>query len=52
MICEGSDQIAFKCSTIMVQGYMDFIMFSSAENEILNADKYKNIKKFSFFRLR
>ena len=27
-----------------------FFMLSSAENEILNAHKYKNINKFSFFQ--
>ena len=27
-------------------------MITSAEHEILNAHKYKNIKKFSIFRLR
>ena len=32
------------------RGYKTFIMFNSAENEILNARKYKNIKKFSFFQ--
>ena len=26
-----------------------FFMLNSVENEILNAHKYKNIKKFSFF---
>ena len=26
-----------------------FFMLNSAEREILNAHKYKNIKKFSFF---
>ena len=27
-----------------------FFMLNSAEHEILNARKYKNIKKFSFFQ--
>ena len=27
-----------------------FFMLNSAEHEILNAHKYKNIKKFSFFQ--
>ena len=27
------------------QGYKNFFMLSSVENEILNAHKYKNIKK-------
>ena len=29
-----------------------FSMLHSVEHEILNAHKYKNIKKFGFFRLR
>ena len=28
------------------------IMLNSAEHEILNSQKYKNIKKLNFFRLR
>ena len=32
-------------------GYKN-VMFSSAEHENLNADKYDNIKKFKCFRLR
>ena len=32
-------------------GYKTFSMFKSAEHEILNVHKYKNIMKFSFFRL-
>ena len=31
------------------QGYKPFLMLNSAEHEILNANKYENIKKFSFF---
>ena len=35
------------------RGYKTFFMLNSVEHEILNADKYKTIKKFSFcFRLR
>ena len=30
-------------------GYKTFFMLSSVEHEILNAHKYRNIKKFSFF---
>ena len=30
-------------------GYKTFFMLNSIEHEILNAHKYKNIKKFSFF---
>ena len=32
------------------RGYKTFFMLSSAKNEILNAHKYKNIKKSSFFQ--
>ena len=31
------------------QGYKTFFMLSSTKHEILNAHKYKNIKKLSFF---
>ena len=31
------------------QGYKTFFMLNSVEHEILNAHKYKNIKKFSLF---
>ena len=31
-------------------GYKTFFMLNSAEHEILNAHKYKNIKKFSIFQ--
>ena len=31
------------------RGYKTFFMLSSVEHEILNAHRYKNIKKFSFF---
>ena len=31
------------------RGYKTFFMLNSVEHEILNAHKYKNIKKFSFF---
>ena len=33
-------------------GYKTIFMLNWVEHEILNAQKYKNIKKFSFFRLR
>ena len=36
-------------SQIWAQGYKTFFMLNSAEHEILNAHKYKNIKEFSFF---
>ena len=32
------------------RGYKTFFMLNSAEHEILNAHKYKKIKKFSFFQ--
>ena len=31
------------------QGYKTFFMLNSVEHEILNAHKYKSIKKFGFF---
>ena len=31
-------------------GYKTFFLLNSVEHEILNAHKYKNIKKFSFFQ--
>ena len=33
------------------RGYKKIIMLNSAEHEVLNDHKYKNIKKFSFSRL-
>ena len=33
-------------------GYKTFFKLNSVEHEILNAHKYKNIKKFGFFRLK
>ena len=40
------------CQISNLRGYKTFFMLHSVEHEILNARKYKNIKKFSFFRLR
>ena len=37
---------------IRPRGYKTFSMLNSAEHEILNAHKYKNIKKFSFFQVQ
>ena len=34
---------------IRVRGYKTFSMLTSAEFELLNAHKYKNIEKFCFF---
>ena len=31
------------------RGYKTFFVLNSAEHEILNANKYKNVKNFSFF---
>ena len=31
------------------RGYKKFLLLNSAEHEILNAHKYKNIKKFRVF---
>ena len=33
-----------------LRGYKSFFMLNSVEHGILNANKYKNIKKFSFFQ--
>ena len=35
--------------TVRPRGYKTFFMLNSVEHEILNAYKYKNIKKFGFF---
>ena len=35
---------------IRAQGYIKKFMLNSAEHEILDVPKYKNIKKFSFFQ--
>ena len=34
----------------MPRGYKTFFMLKSVEHEILNADRYKYIKKFGFFQ--
>ena len=34
---------------IRPRGYKTFFVLNSVEHEILNAHKYKNIKKFSFY---
>ena len=38
------------CCKTWALGYQNFFMFNSAKREILNAHKYKNIKKFSFIQ--
>ena len=35
---------------VRLLGYKTFFMLNSVEHEILNAHKYKNIKKSSFFQ--
>ena len=35
---------------IRARGYKTFFMLNSVEHKILNAHKYKNVKKFSFFQ--
>ena len=35
--------------TARPRGYKTFFMLNSADHEILNAYKYKNIEKFGFF---
>ena len=35
---------------IWLSGYKTFSMLNSAMHEILNANKYENIKKFSIFQ--
>ena len=35
---------------IRARGYKTFFMLNSGDHEILNAKKYKNIKKFSYFQ--
>ena len=37
-------------NNIWARGYKTFSMLNSVEHEILNAHKYENIKKFSFFQ--
>ena len=34
------------------RGYKTFFVLNSIVHEIINAHKYKNIKKFGFFRFR
>ena len=41
-----------KPCSLWPRGYKTFFMLNSVEHEILNTHKYKNIKKFVFFRLR
>ena len=49
--CTGPDQTA-PSRAVLARGYKTFFMLNSVEHEILNAHKYKNIKKFSFFQTR
>ena len=47
-------ELNFKCVIYKtrLRGYKTFFMLNSVEHEILNAHKYKNIKKFGLFRVR
>ena len=38
------------CTHSLARGYKTFFILNSAEYEILNAQKYKNIKKFDFIQ--
>ena len=40
----------FTVVQIRARGYKTFFMLNSVEHKILNAHKYKNIKKFSYFQ--
>ena len=42
-------QMANSVDSDQARDYKTFFMLNSAEHEILNARKYNNIKKFSFF---
>ena len=45
-------EIACTKMKIWPRGYKTFFVLNSAEHEILNAHKYKNIKKFGLFKAR
>ena len=45
-------ELSPKSEDITCMGYKTFFKLNSVEHEILNARKYKDIKIFSFFRLR
>ena len=38
------------CGKTLPRGYKTFFVLNSVEHEILNAPKYKNIKKFDLFK--
>ena len=44
-----NSQLTMSQSQTWPQGYKTFFILNSVEHEILNAHKYKDIKKFSFF---
>ena len=50
----GDDAFLLRTSWLMKpfrpRGYKTFFMLNSVEHEILNAHKYKNIKKFGLFK--
>ena len=43
-------QLVYNAHIDQARGYKTFFVLNSVEHEILNAHKYKNIKKFSFFQ--
>ena len=45
---ENGWQLCCPKAGIWPRGYKTFFLLSSIEHEILNAHKYKNIKKFGF----
>ena len=64
--CQGTSGFVFPCRQFLYtphflfaiesgyeiwpRGYKTFFVLNSVEHEILNAHKYKNIKKFGFFK--
>ena len=46
----GGDSGKLQLKLTWILGYKTYFMLNSAEHEILNAHKYKSIKKFSFFQ--
>ena len=45
----GFEQLNLYFVHIRPRGYKTFFLLNSVEHEILNAHKYRNIKKFGFF---
>ena len=46
----SSSEVTRLLKEIRSRGYKTFFMLNSVEHEILNAHKYKNIKKFGLFK--